>query len=89
MLHESVMKCSTPSAVIWGVEGAATKHTSRSWGTNLLDDLGGLLGYGRRDSQAERLGCPEVHHEIEQSRPFDRQVGRFGPFTNYLRCAKR
>ena len=54
------------------------RHQSRSPHGRSLDNLVGTGEDRRRNGEAERLGRPEIDHQLEFRRLLDRQVPGFG-----------
>ncbi len=52
-------------------------------GPILLDHLGCLQEEGRRDREAESLGCLQIDHQLELGGPLHWKVGRIGVFENF------
>ena len=55
----------------------------------LLDDLIGANEDGLWHGQAKLLGCLEIDHKLESSRPLDRKIGRFRTFQDARHIARR
>src|SRR5262249_33816275 len=65
------------------------RHPSAVPGCALLDHFGGLEQYVLGDGEPERLGGPEVDHEVELARLLDGQVGGLGAPQNLVYIRRR